>query len=66
VRYLGPLDPSLGHGAVRDLLAGVTAEELAASPLGYRPQRAKDNPDWEAYQGVPRHLLLCHPDPARP
>ncbi len=66
VRYLGPLDPGLGHGAVRDLLAGVTVAELAASPLGYRPQRAQDDPAWEAYQGVPRPLLLRHPDPERP
>jgi transposase len=66
MRYLGPLDPGLGHGAVRDVLAAVTAEELAASPLGYRPQRAKDDSAWEAYQGVPRQLLLCHPDAERP
>ncbi|HEY8741710.1 MAG TPA: hypothetical protein VIU62_01320 [Chloroflexota bacterium] len=66
VRYLGPLDPGLGHGAVRDLLAGVTAEELAAAPLGYRPQRAADDPDWEPYQGVPRQLLLRHPEAERP
>jgi len=66
VRYLGPLDPGLGHGAVRDLLASVTAEELAAAPLGYRPQRAADDPAWEAYQGVPRQLLLRHPDAERP
>ncbi|HEY8742755.1 MAG TPA: DUF4277 domain-containing protein [Chloroflexota bacterium] len=66
VHYLGPLDPGLGHGAVRDLLASVTAEELAASPLGYRPQRAKDDPDWEPDQGVPRQLLLRHPDAERP
>jgi hypothetical protein len=66
VRYLGPLDPGLGHGAVRDLLSAVTTEELAASPLGYRPQRAADDPDWEPYQGVPRPLLLRHPDTERP
>jgi len=66
VRYLGPLDPGLGHGAVRDLLTSVTAEELAASPLGYRPQRAADDPAWEPYQGVARRLLLAHPDAARP
>ena len=66
VRYLGPLDPGLGHGAVRDLLASVTAEELAAAPLGYRPQRAADDPAWEPYQGVPRRLLLVHPNAARP
>lgn len=66
VRYLGPLDPGLGHGAVRELLVSVTAEELAASPLGYRPQRAADDPAWESYQGVPRPLLLAHPDAARP
>ena len=65
-RYLGPLDPGVGHGAVRELLASVTTEELAASPLGYRPQRAAGAADWEPYQGVPRPLLLRHPDPARP
>jgi hypothetical protein len=66
VRYLGPLDPGLGHGAVRGLLAGVTAEELAAAPLGYRPQRTADDPAWEPYRGVPRRLLLAHPDAPRP
>lgn len=66
VRYLGPLDPGLSHGAVRALLAGVTGEALAAAPLAYRPQRAADDPDWEPYQGVSRALLLRHPDPERP
>jgi hypothetical protein len=44
LRYLGPLDPSVGHGAVRTLLARVSAEDLAAHPLPSRPQRAAD--DW--------------------
>lgn len=64
--YLGPLDPSVGHGAVRDLLASVSAEDLAAHPLPYRPQRAADDPDWVAYQGVERALLVAHPDPTLP
>lgn len=63
--YLGPLDPSVGHGAVRALLAGVEAAELAAHPLPYRPQRAADDPDWEAYCGVERPLLVPHPDPTK-
>jgi hypothetical protein len=63
--YLGPLDPSVGHGAVRELLAGVAAAELAAHPLPYRPQRAADDPDWEAYCGVERSLLVPHPDPTK-
>jgi len=50
--YLGPLDPGLGRGVVRDLLAAVSAQELAAHPLPYRPQRATNDPDWVAYQGV--------------
>jgi hypothetical protein len=64
--YLGPLDPGLGHGAVRDLLASVSAEELAAHPLPYRPQRAAADPDWVPYCGVERTLLVAHPDPAKP
>jgi len=63
--YLGPLDPGLGRGVVRDLLAAVSAEELAAHPLPYRPQRAADDPDWVAYQGVERVLHLPHPDPSQ-
>ena len=64
--YLGPLDPGLGHGAVQTLLASVSAEELAAHALPYRPQRAADDDDWVSYQGVERSLLLAHPDPAQP
>jgi hypothetical protein len=64
--YLGPLDPGLGHGVVQDLLASVSADELAAHPLPYRPQRAADDPDWVAYQGVERLLHVPHPDPAQP
>lgn len=64
--YLGPLDPGLGHGVVQDLLAAVSTEELAAHPLPYRPQRAADDPDWMAYQGVERLLLVPHPDPTQP
>jgi len=64
--YLGPVDPGLGRGVVRDLLAAVSAQELAAHPLPYRPQRAADDPDWVAYQGVERVLHLPHPDPSQP
>jgi len=64
--YLGPLDPGLGHGAVHDLLASVSAAELAAHPLPYRPQRAAADPDWVAYQGVERALDVPHPDPSQP
>lgn len=66
LRYLGPLDPGLGQGAVQELLASVTAAELAAAPLDYRPQRATAAADWAAYRGVPCPLLLRHPDPLRP
>ncbi len=63
---LGPLDPHLGQGAVQRLLEEVTTEELAAAPLGYRPQRAERDPDWAPYHGVRRQLELPHPDPAQP
>lgn len=64
--FLGPLDPSLGNGAVRALLASVSAAELQAAPLAYRPQRATDDPDWEDYHGVLRSLELSAPDPTQP
>jgi transposase len=64
--YLGPLDPSIGDGAVRALLASVPADELAAAPLAYRPQRAERDPTWEDYHGVLRPLMVPHPDQERP
>jgi hypothetical protein len=64
--YLGPLDPGLGHSAVRALLASVSAAALAAHPLPSRPQRAADDPDWVASCGVARSLLIAHPDPRKP
>jgi hypothetical protein len=66
VHILGPLHPHLGNGAVRALLERVTAEELAAAPLAYRPQRAQRDPDFEPYHGVCRSLELPHPDPDQP
>lgn len=62
LRYLGPLDPSLGQGAVRRLLESVSAADLAAAPLAYRPQRvAADEPTWVPYQGILRELALADP-----
>jgi transposase len=68
VRYLGPLDPHLGGGAVRALLASVPAAVLAAphTALAYRPQRATGEPAFVAYHGVQRDLQLPHPEPGRP
>jgi hypothetical protein len=60
------LDPSVGKGAVRSLVASVSVAELAASPLVYRPQRAPDDPAGDAYQGVRRILDIPHPDPTQP
>jgi hypothetical protein len=66
--YLGPLDPHLGHGAVRALLTSVPASDLAApeTALSYRPERAAAAPAWVPYHGVPRELLLPHPEAGRP
>jgi hypothetical protein len=68
LRYLGPLDPHLGDGAVQALLASVPAAELAAAEtaLSYRPQRARDDPAFVPSHGVRRELLLPHPEPGRP
>lgn len=63
---LGPLDPHLGDGAVQVVLASVSAAELAAAPLAYRPQRALDDPTWEDYHGVERRLDLPHPTADQP
>ena len=65
---LGPLDPSLGDGAVRALRAAVSAAELAAAPLASRPpgprarrmiaghagQQAPDRPPAPARRMIPR------------
>jgi transposase len=61
--YLGPLDPALGQGAVRELLAQVPADEL--TELSYRPQRAERDRDWQPYHGALRALTLPHPDAER-
>ncbi len=48
--YLGPLSNGV---ATERVLAGVSAEELAAHPLSYRPRRVKaDDPKFVPYQGV--------------
>ncbi len=68
LRYLGPLDPHLGGGAVQALLASVPATALTApaTALAYRPQRAAGDPAFASYHGVQRELQLPHPDPDRP
>lgn len=48
--YLGPLPNGTATEAV---LRSVSAEELAAHPLAYRPQRVRaDDPNFVPYQGV--------------
>jgi transposase len=64
--FLGPLDPAVGGGAVRALLASVSAAEWEAAPLAYRPQRAQDDAPWEPYHGVVRPLELPPAEPSRP
>ena len=56
--YLGPLP----NGAATDaVLKSVTAEELAAHPLAYRPQRVRpDDPHFVPYQGVWRPFTFEH------
>ena len=68
LRYLGPLDPHLGGGAVQALLASVPATALTApaTALAYRPQRAAGDPAFASYHGVQRELQLPHPEPDRP
>jgi hypothetical protein len=66
VHCLGPLDPTLGGGAVRAVLEAVPADELAAHPLSYRPRRAADDPTFEPYRGVERALWVRHPIADRP
>jgi len=52
--YLGPLADS---NVVREVLQSVSASELAAHPLNYRPKRVKkDDARFIAYQGVWRNI----------
>lgn len=64
--FLGPLDPAIGHGAVRTLLESVSGAELEVAPLAYRPQRARDDPSWAPYHGVLRSLDLPQEEPSQP
>jgi hypothetical protein len=68
LHYLGPLDPHLGGGAVRALLASVPEAALLGpdTALAYQPHRASGEPAGGPYHGVPRELQLPHPDPDRP
>jgi transposase len=47
--YLGPWAQ---NGAVTEVLKSVSAEELAAHPLGYRPRRQAQDADFVPYCGV--------------
>ena len=56
--YLGPLPNGTAMEAV---LESVSAEELAAHPLAYRPRRIKpDDPTFVPYQGVWRPFTFEH------
>ena len=56
--YLGPLPPGRATEAV---LRSVSASELAAHPLAYRPKRVKaDDPRFVPYQGVWRSFTFEH------
>jgi transposase len=55
--YVGPLPPGT---ASETLLRSVTAEELVAHPLAYRPVRVEpSDPRFQPYQGVWRPYLVC-------
>ncbi len=56
--YVGPLPPG---NATETLLRSVTAEELRAHPLAYRPARVSpSDPRFQPYQGVWRLYVVCH------
>lgn len=56
--YLGPVADSL---ATAEVLRSVSAKELAAHPLAYRPKRVKaDDPTFVPYAGVWRSLPFVH------
>jgi transposase len=59
MRFLGP--SALGEAGEK-LLSAVEESELREHLLGYRPQRAERDSDWQPYQGVLRELDLVHPD----
>ncbi len=59
--YLGPWAQ---NKAVVQVLRSVTAEELAAHPLTYRPRRQAQNSAFEPYQGIWRPLAITVPPPA--
>jgi len=62
LHYLGPVPNGT---AVDAILRSVTAEELTAHPLDYRPKRIKpDDATYVPYQGVWRTLRFEHGGPA--
>lgn len=58
--YLGPWAQ---NAVVTDVLKSVTAQELAAHPLGYRPRRQAQGPDFVPYRGVWRPFKITVPPP---
>jgi len=58
--YLGPLPAT---NATRHLLRSVSADELAAHELAYRPQRQAQDAAFAPYQGVWRPFRLSVPSP---
>lgn len=63
VSFLGPYDAG---EAGRQLLRGVSAQELGENPLAYRPQRAERDQSFQPNQGVLRPLEVEHPEPGQP
>jgi len=55
--YLGPWET---NDAVRKTLQAVSAKELAAHPLPYRPKRQAQAADWIPYQAVWRPFTITH------
>jgi transposase len=59
--YLGPLPV---NNAVRRLLRSVSADDLAAHPLAYRPKRQAQEAELVPYQGVWHPFRVTAPPPA--